>query len=293
MRIKTKPKVYLVGRPSIAEGFNQFLEDEELGWPTEEVGSIPAVSQITELCGRICYMSFGNKAVSPSNERYVSNLLGMNEDGTFKEGPAHGSVIEHCNFNFIVTGAGRGFSHEQARHRVGWSLSQISTRYCDFEREGEDGDMTWEPGFVIPPLALTNEETRRDFAKRIEETQQFYKELLPKIEADLKSNSRFMEGLSKYDERTKARIIRKAARGSARDILPIATEAILGMSGNPRSIWNTLYLRGSEHAEGAIREVYVQIAKIMKVEFPAVFKGVTFETLWDGSEAVILPRPNL
>ena len=52
------------------------------------------------------------------------------------------------------------------------------------------------------------------------------------------------------------------ARGAARDILPIATEAIMVMSANARAIWNCIVLRGNEHAEAVIRDIYVQVAKI-------------------------------
>jgi thymidylate synthase ThyX len=88
-------------------------------------------------------------------------------------------------------------------------------------------------------------------------------------------------------------MLRKAARGAARDILPIATEAIMVMSANARAIWNCIYLRANEHAEAVIREIYVQIAKIMEKEMPALFNGLKYEKCWDGSEVVLLPRDKL
>jgi len=184
-----------------------------------------------------------------------------------------------------------GNSHEQVRHRTGWAYSQLSTRYCDFEREEEEG--TWEPGFCIPPLAQLSEESSNAFAKKLKDSQQSYCELLALIENDLKNNEKFISTLSGYDERERKRMLRKAARGAARDILPIATEAILVMSANARAIWNCIVLRANEHAEAVIREIYVQISKIMEVEMPSLFNNIKYEVCWDGSECVIMPRDKL
>ncbi len=291
MRILKAPKVYLIARPQIVEeGLNQFLKDEKLTWPTPIEG-VKDAERLVEVSGRICYMSYGKKAGSKTNKKYIQNLLGVNEDGTFKPGPAHGSVCEHPCWSFLIVGAGRGFSHEQVRHRTGWAYSQLSTRYCDFEREEEEG--TWEPGFCIPPLAQLSEESSNAFAKKLKDSQQSYCELLTLIENDLKNNEKFISTLSGYDERERKRMLRKAARGAARDILPIATEAILVMSANARAIWNCIVLRANEHAEAVIREIYVQVSKIMEVEMPSLFNNIKYETCWDGSECVIMPRDKL
>ena len=88
-------------------------------------------------------------------------------------------------------------------------------------------------------------------------------------------------------------MLRKAARGAARDILPIATEAIMTMTANARALWNCIVLRGNEHAEAVIRAVYVQIAKIMEKEMPALYHGLTYQKCWDGTEVVTMPRDKL
>lgn len=291
MRILTKPKVYLIARPQIVEeGLDQFLKDQKLNWPTPTEG-VKDAERLVEVAGRCCYMSFGKKAGSKTNRRYIQNLVGRNPDGSWKPGPAHGSVTEHPCWTFLIVGAGRGFSHEQVRHRVGWAYSQLSTRYCDFEREEEEG--TWEPGFCIPTLALLDPETQEKFEDKLRASQQAYVELLHKIEDDLQTVPEFVESLLKYDPLERSRILRKAARGAARDILPIATEAIMTMSANARAIWNCIVLRGNEYAEAVIRDIYVQIAKIMEQEMPSLFYGLTYEKCWDGTEVVTMPRDKL
>lgn len=291
MRILGSPKVYLIARPQIVEdGLNQFLKDQKLHWPTPTEG-VSDAERLVEVAGRCCYMSFGKKAGSKTNERYLQNLLGINEDGSWKPGPAHGSVCEHPCWSFLVVGAGRGFSHEQVRHRTGWAYSQISTRYCDFEREEETG--TWEPGFCIPPLAQLSQTASDLFADKLQKSQQAYCELLNSIEHDLSNNEAYMKTLAKFEEKDRKRMLRKAARGAARDILPIATEAIMVMSANARAIWNCIVLRANEHAEAVIRDVYVQIARLMEQEMPSLFKGIKYEQCWDGSTVAMMPRDKL
>ncbi len=294
MRIEYKPRVYLVGRTvAVESGIDEFLSDMKLKWPTP-TGGVRDADRLIELAGRCCYMSFGSKAGSKTNHRYLQNLLGRNEDGSFKPGPAHGAVCEHPTFSFLVVGAGRGWSHEQVRQRAGWGYSQLSTRYCDFESEDddrEDGD--WEPGFCVPPMAQLSPDTEFDFKLGLEQSRNTYVKLLHLIMRDLRANHAFMSTLSKYDQRTKDRMIRKAARGAARDQLVIGTEAIMFMTANARALWNTIVLRASEHAEAVIRDVYVQIARIMEQEMPNLFYGLKYETTWDGTEQVIMPREHI
>lgn len=286
MRILKEPKTYVICRPQIVEeGINAFLEDQGLVWPTPTEG-VTAAARLVELAGRCCYMSFGNKAGSKTNQSYIDNLIGID-----RPGPAHGSVVEHPTWSFLTVGAGRGFSHEQVRHRVGVAYSQLSTRYCDFEREEEEG--TWDPGFVIPPMAQLSPATSDFMEQKLRESQQAYVELLNRIMADLESHPDFKASLGEMPERQARTLLRKAARGAARDILPIATEAIMTMSFNARAIWNMAVMRASEHAEGAIRAVYIQILKIMEKEFPELFQAIEYTPVWDGSLAAQLRRDKL
>ena len=342
MRIANEPRVYLIARSTLTPGVERFLEDNGLGWPTEPIerpsnifDSVPSdAEQLTELAGRCCYMSFGQKAGSRTNAAYLENLIGggplgrspeeiladldavPDESGMVGDGrgtyaaqraelrdelraslaqrrrPAHGSVLEHATFSFIVTGAGRGFSHEQVRHRAGWAYSQLSTRYCDFERS-EATEGTWEPGFTVPPLARLTALTRRAFENAHDAALTMYRSALGQVEQDLVERPEFATELAKLPERERKRALRKAARGAARDLLPNGTEAIMVMSANARAIWNTIALRATPEAEAEIRAVYVQIARIMEKEMPSVFRGLRYVPVWDGSEAVVMPRDKI
>ncbi len=291
MRILTRPRVYLICRPAIVEeGIEAFLREQDLRWPTPTEG-VSGAARLIEIAGRMCYMSFGDKAGTKTNAAYIDNLIGRTGECSFRSGPAHGSVCEHPVWSFLVVGAGRGFSHEQVRHRAGWAYSQLSTRYCDFEREEAEG--TWDPGFTIPPMAQLSDGTKSKMENLLHQSQQAYVTLLESIMEDLRNHEEFMDTLKDYPPREAARMLRKAARGAARDILPIATEAIMVMSANARAIWNCIALRGTEHAEAVIRDIYVQIAHIMEEELPELFYGLKYEKCWDGTEQVILPREKL
>jgi thymidylate synthase (FAD) len=291
MRIMLKPRVYLICKPQIhEEGLKAFLEENDLAWPTPTEG-VSHASRLVESAGRDCYMSYGAKAGSKTNQAYVNNLLGRDSEGNFRPGPAHGSVVEHPHWSFKVVGAGRGFSHELVRHRVGVAYSQLSTRYCDFEREDQEG--TWDPGFCVPPLGQLSDETREHFEASFVRAIEDYKKGLELVERDLKDNAGFAANLSKVDPRDAKRMLRKAARGAARDVLPIGAEAIMTFTCNARSIWNMAYLRASEHAEGVIRDVFVQVVKIAEEQMPELFNSIVYEKVWDGSDSARMPRDKL
>ncbi len=280
MRILYKPKVYLVGKTQVEEsGWDEFLKDNDLMWPTEM--DSPAGQRLIEMFGRNCYMSYGQKAGSNSNEKYLDNLLGFSRPGL-----AHGSVTEHITFNFMVVGAGRGFSHEQVRHRAGWAYSQLSTRYCDFERDKEPG--TWDPGFVVPPLAQLSQESSDHFVESYKRAVADYTRAYELVSRDIEE--KFADKFAEMEERERRTFVRKATRGAIRDLLPIGTEAILGMTGNTRAIWNAIVMRASKEAEPQIREIFVQIARIMEKEMPGIFKGIKYETAWDGTTCVVMPK---
>jgi thymidylate synthase (FAD) len=292
MRVLDKPKVYLVQKPALVHaGVDEFLKDNDLRWPTP-TQDVSDAEQAIEMAGRLCYVSFGGKAGSKTNQAYIDNLMGILPDGKFRPGPAHGAVVEHENYSFIVAGASRGFSHEQVRHRTGFAYSQLSTRYCDYENEETDpGD--WTPAYVIPPLGQLSQQTRDLFVKSFTESQQAYVKVLHSVMEDLRKAPGFYGELSKLSPKDQNRSLRKAARGAAREVLPNATEALMYITGNARALWNTAVIRATGEAEAVIREIYVQITGFMEQEMPHLFKNIQRTKLWDGSTALIFPREKL
>src|SRR5713226_983722 len=118
IRVIREPTVYLVGRQIVNDGeLDRFLQDHGVSWQTDtEVAS----ERLTEVAGRVCYMSFARPRPG-GNQAYLNHILGV----------GHGSVLEHAVWNFIFAGVSRSLTHELVRHRAGWGYSQLSQRYVD------------------------------------------------------------------------------------------------------------------------------------------------------------------
>lgn len=239
MKIVTEPKVYLIGRSEIdADAVQQFLDDEATEWVTDgEKGT----ELISELSGRVCYMSFGERQGRRSNAEYLRNIIKME----------HGSVLEHVVWNFIVTGVSRSFTHEMVRHRAGWAYSQLSQRYVDESTSD----------FVEPEVIASDPDLHAVWLDAIEHAHAAY--------------SRLSEGLTAMIEREhpdwKPRDKRKKAREAARSVLPNATETKIVMSANARALRHFVEYRGAPDAEPEIRRVALAVLQIMRREAPTLF----------------------
>ena len=152
MRVVREPRVYLVGRQVVDEGaVRAFLEDNDTSWSTEtEIGA----EKLSEMAGRVCYMSFGAKQGRKSNTEYMENII---ESG-------HGSVLEHGVWNFVIAGVSRSLTHELIRHRAGWGYSQLSQRYVD--------ESTAD--FVEPDVIAEDPEAHRIWLEAVEASHQAY-----------------------------------------------------------------------------------------------------------------------
>jgi len=76
-----------------------------------------------EAAARNCYKSEGR-----NEERSVEKRNALIRHAVQR---GHTSVLEHGVLSFRVI-CDRGVSHEWVRHRIGWSYSQESTRYCNY-----------------------------------------------------------------------------------------------------------------------------------------------------------------
>ena len=67
------PKSLFDCKPQIVEeGLQDFLNEQGLKWPTP-VDDVKDAERLIEVAGRCCYMSFGKKAGSKTNKRYIGN----------------------------------------------------------------------------------------------------------------------------------------------------------------------------------------------------------------------------
>jgi thymidylate synthase (FAD) len=94
IRVIHEPTVYLVGRQTVSPSeLDRFLEEHGVAWETD---TDIAGEHLTEVAGRLCYMSFA-KPRPGGNRAYLDHILEV----------GHGSVLEHAVWNFIFVGVSR------------------------------------------------------------------------------------------------------------------------------------------------------------------------------------------
>ncbi|GAC1443186.1 MAG: FAD-dependent thymidylate synthase [Chloroflexota bacterium] len=251
MNIVTDPKVYLVGRSQIdGDAVQQFLDNEATHWITDTENGTELIS---ELAGRLCYLSFGDKQGRRSNKEYLTNIIAME----------HGSVLEHAVWNFIVTGVSRSLTHELIRHRAGWGYSQLSQRFVD----ESDTD------FVEPDIIANDPNLHTLWLQSIQQSHEAYCSLAAGLAEKLERERPELKGRNK----------RIQARQAARSVLPNATETKIFMTANARSLRHFIEYRGAPDAEPEIRKVALALLAIMSAEAPNIFGDYESHALDDGS----------
>ncbi len=254
MSIVREPTIYLIGRQGISEDeLARFLRDHQTTWQTDsEIGA----ERISELAGRLCYMSLGKNQGRKTNADYLANIMAQQ----------HGSVLEHTVWTFIVSGVSRSFSHELVRHRAGVAISQLSQRYVD----------ETAVDYVEPAVIAGDPELHAIWTEAIEAAQRAYVALSDRLAARIEAAH---PDLSKREKR-------KMAREAARSVLPNAAETKLVWSANARALRHIIELRGAAGTEPEIRRFAVMLLRIMQAEAPNLFGDFTVVTLPDGSEGV-------
>ena len=159
----------------------------------------------------------------------------------------HHSVLEHALATFRIKGGSRVFTHELVRHRI-MSPSQESQRYVEYGK-------TKEFEYVIPPT-IENTPFEDRFKKLAQDTFSLYQEM---VKADI-------------------------PKEDARYILPNATTSEIVISANFRELRHIFEIRCVERAHWEIRQICLEMLKIMKEQAPIVFwdfeidegKGIAF-----------------
>jgi len=250
MNIIREPSVYLVGRQAVDDAeLDRFLRDHNAeSWHTDTdlAGQI-----ICEVAGRVCYMSFA-KPRPGGNQAYLRRIREV----------AHGSVLEHAVWNFLITGVSRSFTHELVRHRAGFGYAQLSQRYVD--------ESTAD--FVEPDCIAADAELHRIWAESVESARQSYIKLVEGLMV------RF-EGVADRTQR------RKMARQAARSVLPNATETKIFVTANARAWRHFIDMRAAPEAETEIRRVAVKVLALLQAEAPNIFGDYETYELPDGTLA--------
>ncbi|MFV1951482.1 MAG: FAD-dependent thymidylate synthase [Nitrospinota bacterium] len=145
----------------------------------------------------------------------------------------HYSVLEHAYATFRIKGGSRSFTHQLVRHRL-CAFSQQSQRYVD-----ESNFST-----IMPESIEKNKEAKTLFENFINNAKEVYTRLQS-------------IGIKKED---------------ARFILPNAVESEIVVSANFRELRHIFKERCSKAAQWEIREIALEMLKIMKGHAPTVFE---------------------
>jgi len=253
LKVVRRASVRLVGYSTVDDAeVERFLEDHGVEWSTDtEVGG----ERLAEMAGRLCYMSFGKGR--KTNHEYLGHILEV----------AHGSVLEHSVWNFVVTGVSRSFTHELVRHRAGFAYSQLSQRYVD-ESDAE---------YVEPDCIADDPELHRLWLDAVTQAHEAYVKLV--------------DGLAdKFADHPERTMRRKMARQAARSVLPNATETKIFVTANARALRHFVELRGTPEADVEIRAVAVQMLEILQEKAPNLFGDFAITVAPDGTQVVTTPH---
>jgi thymidylate synthase (FAD) len=253
LTVLRKATVRLVGYSSVDDAeVDRFLEEHGVEWSTDtEVGG----ERLAEMAGRLCYMSFGKGR--KTNRDYLGHILEV----------AHGSVLEHSVWSFVITGVSRSFTHELVRHRAGFAYSQLSQRYVD-ESDGE---------YVEPDCIADDPELHRIWMDAVAQAHEAYVKLV--------------DGLAdKFADVPERTLRRKMARQAARSVLPNATETKIFVTANARALRHFIELRGTPDADVEIRAVAVQMLEILREKAPNLFGDFSIVAAPDGTQAATTPH---
>jgi len=146
----------------------------------------------------------------------------------------HHSVLEHASFTFGIEGISRVTTHQLVRHRIA-SYSQQSQRYVSHKDEFTS---------IMPDTIAENPEARQIFAFMSETVHKAYAQLVEM-------------GIPAED---------------ARYILPNATETKIIMTMNARELLHFFALRCCQRAQWEIREMSVEMLRLVKKVAPAIFR---------------------
>ncbi len=245
-------KLYVIGRPNFdVTAVAEFLNSAQTSW--RRTASATKAEEIIEIAGRICYMSFGSEQSKCTNGDYIRNLIEM----------GHESVLEHVSWSFLISGITRSISHQLVRHRVGFSVSQLSQQYHDESNAR----------FVMPPEINDCSHAAERWMQAVNAARDAYGEILRVIKEEKEKTG--ITGNQKE--------MLRAVRSAARSVLPNCTETTLVITVNARALRHFLTLRGAIPGDCEMRELAVEILKTVQKEAPSLFFDFEIARFENGS----------
>jgi thymidylate synthase (FAD) len=214
-------------------------------------------SALAEFAGRNCYQSWGRpNPATATNDGYLRNIINQR----------HFSVLEHGSVSFLIAAVSRSLTHELVRHRIA-SFSQLSQRYVDMA-----GVVP-----VIPPLYRSQADGGMEDPETGHIIESLWGAVIPLYERLY---------TIWYDRLTARRVphiqARKMAREAARCVLPNMVPTQLVMTMNHRAIREFLVKRGSIHADHEIRNLAIEMHRLVTMIEPNIYPDLVTDTVLVG-----------
>ncbi|MEP7024534.1 MAG: FAD-dependent thymidylate synthase [Actinomycetota bacterium] len=247
-----QPEVFLVARPQIdyeqvaaylrevgGESWLERLDRGELASDGEN---------LAEFAGKMCYRAWepglnaNVRRVRTDHQKYLENILSS----------AHGSVLEHASFSFVLHNVSRVATHELVRHRPGTAISQESMRFVRLV----------DLPFWFPEWAQADEELMKRSTALLEQLEEF---------------QRWMAGHFGLDNEDMRFEEKKHKTSFMRRFAPDGVATGLVWTANIRTLRHTIEARTDTGAEEEIRLIFGMIGELVRKEAPVLFGDYTIE----------------
>ncbi|MFF4344574.1 FAD-dependent thymidylate synthase [Kitasatospora sp. NPDC001540] len=246
-----EPQVHLIARPELDyDEVAAYLQDVggESWLERVDRGDLDDAQNLAEFAGRICYRSWkpglnpNVTKVRTDQDAYLRNILAS----------AHGSVLEHVSFTFVLHNVSRVVTHELVRHRAGVAVSQESLRFVRLD----------DIPFWFPEWAQRDEELMTRATGLMKEIEEFQHWMADHFGLD-------EEGVPFHEKKEKTSFMRRFA--------PEGLATGLVWTANVRTLRHVIENRTAPGAEEEIRLLFGKIGELMVKEAPSLFGDYTVE----------------
>jgi thymidylate synthase (FAD) len=255
MEFITPKAIHIAATSVLDAGLSKYLA--AVGVPDWATDAPTDAEKLIEVAGRMCYRSFApglNPNVTKTrngNAPYIANV----------ELQKHGSLLEHAYDTYVLFDVSRILTHQQVRHRAGFSYAQESGHYVRVE-----GIKMWFPSyFAGHPKAALLKAKFVEVCEYLEQTQVW---LAAELNLD---NLPFEE--------------KKRATTSMRRLVPDGIATAIVVSANHRAWRWALQLRTARSNDDEIRLVMADVYRQQAAMYPNLYADAHVE-LFNGIEEV-------
>ena len=211
---------------------------------------------LIEIAGRMCYRSFAPglnpnvTKVRTGNAPYIANV----------ELQKHGSLLEHATDTYVLFDVSRIVTHQQVRHRAGFSYAQESGHYVRV-----DGIKMWFPTYLAEhPKAG---ELRAKFTEACEYLEATQHELAEMLDVDSLP----------FEEK-------KMATTAMRRLVPDGLATAIVVTANHRAWRWAIQLRTERHNDSEIRLIMADVFRQQSALYPNLYADAKTELVYGVEE---------